>query len=259
MSKYEETIIGAPCWVDLTSANLEAVKPFYKTLFDWDFADTGEQFGNYHIIAVGEDAVGGAMQYSPEFMGPDEISAWAVYFGTTDAEAALATAQAHGGAAISPAYAVPGQGTMAVAVDPSGSQYGLWQPAERKGFDRWQEPGFPGWFEYQTRDAETARTYYSAVLGAELAAEDMGEGETYHTLNINGEPQAGIFDATNYMPEGGQSFWGVYFIVTDTDAVVELAQQHGGKTLMEPTDSPYGRMAMILDPAGAFFFVISAD
>lgn len=259
MPKFEKTVIGAPCWIDLTSTDLEAVKPFYKALFNWSFEDTGPEFGNYNIISIGEDTVGGSMQYNAEFMGPVPINAWSMYFATEDTEASITKAVELGGKGYTPAMQVGDQGTMGEVTDPSGALVGLWQPNQRKGFDRWGEHGFPGWFELHTRDFDAASTFYPALLGAELGTEPMGDGMRYATLNINGEPSAGIWDIKGVLPDETPSQWNVYLIVDDTDAALETATRNGGSVLMEPEDTTYGRMATIADPAGATFNIISGD
>ncbi|MCO5217970.1 MAG: VOC family protein [Thermomicrobiales bacterium] len=259
MPKNDQIIYGAPCWVDLTNTDIEGTKSFYNALFGWDFADMGEDFGHYNIITIGEDAVGGAMQYSPEFMGPNPINAWSVYFSAPSAEEAVASAVAHGGTVMAPPMQVAEQGTNAVVFDATGAEYGIWQPDQRVGFDRWGEHGFPGWFEMQTRDLDASVAYYSSVLPVELGDEPMPEGMSYKTLNINGQPHAGIYDATTVMPESVPNYWTIYFIVNDTDTAVAIAQAHGGTLVMPAMDSPHGRMAGLTDPAGAFFFVINDD
>ncbi len=258
MPKYDETIYGTPCWVDLTSTDLERVKPFYAALFNWSFTDTGEDFGHYNIISVGEDVVGGTMQYNPEFMGPVPIDAWSVYFATENVEDAIARAVDLGGKGYTEAMEIGDQGTSGEVTDPSGALIGLWQPNQRKGFDRWGEHGFPGWFELHTRDFEGASQFYPAFLGVEIATEPMGEGMRYGTLNVNGNATAGIWDIKGVLPEEAPSLWNVYLIVDDTDAAVETARQHGGAVMTEPEDSPYGRMSTLQDPAGASFIVISS-
>lgn len=257
MPKFEGPVSGAPCWVDLTVANMEGVKPFYNALFGWNFTDQGEQYGHYNIISVGDDVVGGAMQYVAEFMGPNEINDWSIYFASNDAAATLKAVEDNLGATVSPAMQVGDQGTMAVATDSTGTSFGIWQPDVRRGFDKWGEHGFPGWFELHTRDFDTATAFYGKVLGAEVNAEDMGGEGRYSTLNINGEPQAGILDAAQFMPDGASNFWAPYFIVDDTDAAIATANANGGSLLWGPEDSPYGRAAMLQDPSGASFFVIS--
>lgn len=259
MPKFEGPIYGAPCWVDFTSGDLAGVKPFYTALFGWEYEDQGEEFGGYNLISLNGAVVGGAMQYNSEFMGPDEINAWAVYFATENAEASLKLAQENGGQLVTPAMQVGDQGTMASAVDSGGAMYGLWQPGERKGFDKFGEHGFPGWFELHTRDFDKVKAYYAAVTGAEAKDMDMEGGPSYATLDINGESHAGIFDSTTSLPEGAPSFWAVYFIVNDTDVAVSTAKELGGSVAVEPVDSPFGRMSLLQDPKGTFFFVISGD
>jgi predicted enzyme related to lactoylglutathione lyase len=61
------------------------------------------------------------------------------------------------------------------------------------------------------------------------------------------------------MPEGEKNFWAPYFIVTDTDAAIVTANGSGGSLLWGPQDSPHGRAAMLQDPSGATFFVISGE
>lgn len=257
MPKYEETIFGSPCWIDLTSTDLDAVKPFYSSLFNWSFQDIGSDFGNYNIISVGDDVVGGAMQYNPEFMGPVPIDAWSLYFATEDVEASITQAVELGGKGYSAANEIGDQGTMGEVTDPSGALVGLWQPNQRRGFDRWGEHGFPGWFELHTRTFDVASEFYTKLFGAELGVEPMGEGMRYGTLNINGNPSAGIWDINGVLPEEVPTEWNIYLIVDDTDTALETVRQNGGSVLTEPEDTPHGRMSTIQDPAGATFNVIS--
>ena len=52
--------------------------------------------------------------------------------------------------------------------------------------------------------------------------------------------------------------WGVYITVENVDETVKQAQILGGKVLMQPTDIPtVGRFALIADPQGAHFAVIT--
>ena len=53
--------------------------------------------------------------------------------------------------------------------------------------------------------------------------------------------------------------WGVSFNVEDTDATVDAAKEHGGRVLLEATDIPIGRFAVLADPHGAVFGVIKLD
>jgi len=45
----------------------------------------------------------------------------------------------------------------------------------------------------------------------------------------------------------------VYWDVTDVDAAVARVEELGGTVVDAPTDTPYGRMSTVTDPAGAQF------
>ena len=51
--------------------------------------------------------------------------------------------------------------------------------------------------------------------------------------------------------------WGVYFSVVDADAIVTKAEALGASVLVEPTDIPAGRFAVLADPQGAVFNVMT--
>lgn len=255
MPKREKAIIGAPCWIELVPSDLEAVKPFYKQIFNWDFEDVGADMGHYNIISVDGDVVGGAMQHDASSMG-EWANYFSVFFATNDVAASLKKGEELGGHTAMPAMEVPGQGTFGVASDPCGAVYCLWAPGGRQGFDKFGEHGFPAWFELQTRDFAAESAFYAGVLGAELGTDEMGEGMTYHTLRINGEDQAGIFDITGILPEEVPTSWNIYFAVDDTDAAFAKALELGGSVMMEPQDTPYGRMAVFADPKGTAVSII---
>jgi predicted enzyme related to lactoylglutathione lyase len=50
--------------------------------------------------------------------------------------------------------------------------------------------------------------------------------------------------------------WHVYFAVDDADAAAAKVSGLGGSILVEPFDSPVGRIAVARDPQGAMFSVI---
>ena len=63
-------------------------------------------------------------------------------------------------------------------------------------------------------------------------------------------------DAANFLPEGVPSLWTVYFRTADADADVAKAVELGA-TVVEPTeDTPYGRLAGLNDPTGAYFKLV---
>jgi len=73
--------------------------------------------------------------------------------------------------------------------------------------------------------------------------------------------QGGMMPLTPEMAAGGgTTCWRVYFEVADCDAAVATATQQGGAVLVPAMDIPgVGRFAMLLDPAGAVFAVITSS
>lgn len=259
MPPFEKTVFGAPCWVDLTNTNLAKSKPFYHAVLGWEFTELGDEFGNYNIISRDGADLGGAMQYNAAFMGPNEINEWTVFFASENVEESLDAVTRHGGTVTMQPMQVADQGTSAGGIDPGGTSFGLWQPDQRKGFDRIGEPGFPAWFELQTREFAAASAFYSGVLGAALGTEEMDEEMQYHTLDINGEQTAGIWGIQGTLPDDAPGGWMIYFAVEDPDAAVVAVREHGGQVLSGPVDSGYGRMASVLDPAGTPLCLIKVN
>ena len=39
--------LGAPCWIDLTSSEVERAQDFYGAVFGWTFESAGPEYGGY--------------------------------------------------------------------------------------------------------------------------------------------------------------------------------------------------------------------
>ena len=145
---------------------------------------------------------------------------------------------------------VMGQGRMAMAADPSGAPFGLWQGQAHTGAQIVGEPDSMCWTELSTPDSAGARAFYSAVL--ERPVEDMGvPGFDYATVKVGDDDVAGVWGVP-----GEPARWTVYFAVDDADAAVARATAAGGSVVREAQDSPYGRFAIVADPFGAALAVM---
>ena len=83
----------------------------------------------------------------------------------------------------------------------------------------------------------------------------MGEGMAYTTLQVKGQPAAGMYGLTSDMlKQGVPPHWMVYFTVLDATQSAAKAKELGGKIVAGPLDAhDIGRMAVIEDPTGAKF------
>lgn len=249
---------GTPIWVDLGTTDLDAAKAFYADVLGWNFTSTGEEFGNYQMVDVGVP-VGGAALNMKETGEPDpDMPAWfTVYLKVDDAAAAVEQVVAHGGTVFVAPMAVGPLGTMAIVAAPSGAAFGLWEPAEFDGFDTSGRPGTAVWFDSNSTDFDADAAFYRDVFGWEITDEPMAEGMRYVTNAPGDRARAGLMDAAAILPEGVPAHWQVAFAVADTDASVARVVELGGSVVMPAQDSPYGRYAVVADPQGAPFGVIS--
>lgn len=258
---------GSPIWIDYTAGDFARQQDFYTALFGWTFEDQGEEFGHYQMIRKGDATVGGAMDADlmAQQMGGDvQPAAWSVYLKTEDIQQTMSLVEANGGSVPVPPMAVGPLGRMAVAMSAGGEAVGFWQPAEFEGHDLPLTEGTSVWFEVMSTDFAADARFYKAVAGWDLVP--MGDdgnadaegtedgGSTGYATSFGGErATAGLCDAKQWLPEGMPSYWRVYFQVPDMDAAVQTVEAKGGRVVDGPQDSPFGRVASVVDPAGATF------
>jgi predicted enzyme related to lactoylglutathione lyase len=145
------------------------------------------------------------------------------------------------------------QGTMALVTDSGGAAVGVWQPAAHQGFGLVGEAGAPVWHELHTRDYAGAVTFYRDVFGWETSVLSDTDEFRYTAMVKDGEQYAGILDATAFLPAGVPANWQVYLGADDVDGALAKVLELGGAIVQPAEDTPYGRIAGVTDPTGAFF------
>lgn len=245
---------GTPNWVDLSTPDPAAAQQFYSRLFGWKIVDTGEQFGHYGIAELDGKQVAGIGGQQP---GQEQPPAWTTYLATDDIAATAEAITANGGTVVAGPFPIEGSGQMAVAQDPAGAYFGVWQAEGMIGCARVNEPGTLIWNECMTRDAPAARAFYGAVFGHTYT--DIGvPGMDYTTIDGEGPGSTvgGMGAMGDDMPAQIPPHWMLYFQVTDADATAQEAKDAGGGVAHGPFDTPQGRVAILTDPQGAMFSVI---
>jgi predicted enzyme related to lactoylglutathione lyase len=240
---------GQPCWVDVSSPDVDASIGFYSRLFGWDACATPDpQAGGYTMFRLRERDVAA--------VGPlqdGEPPAWSTYFATEDASDTALRIREAGGTVLVEPFDVMDAGRMAIARDPTGAVFGLWQAGTHPGAQIVDEPGSFCWSELVTRDADRAIEFYGRVFG--WSPEPLPSGDRdfgYRIVKLDGRPLGRVFEVADRPPR-----WAVYFRVQRTDAATTRTSELGGSVQREPFDSPYGRIAVLADPAGATFSVIT--
>jgi predicted enzyme related to lactoylglutathione lyase len=239
---------GTPNWVDLAADDPEAAARFYAGLFGWtcDHRSSSE----YFVCSLdGEDIAGiGSKQPGTEHLP----SRWTTYLATEQLERTLDAVRAEGGRELVEPRDIAVQGRMAIAADPNGAIFGLWQAADHVGAERRSTPGSLVWSEALSRDYEAAKTFYAKVFGYRL--EDIGS--QYTALCAADHPVAGAGCFHPDMPVDTPPHWLPYFATVGTDATVAQVLERGGAVMGDPLDTDFGRMAVLSDPEGARFAVI---
>jgi hypothetical protein len=244
---------GTPCWIDLGAHDIVAAGAFYGGLFGWDVQQgPPEAFGYGMCLKDGRPVAGIGPAQGP----PGSTPGWTTYIATVGVDETAGKIKAAGGRVIEEPTDVTDVGRMAVAADPGGAVFGIWQARAHIGIGVANEPGAMCWNENLSRDYEAAKDFYRAVFGYEYG--DMsGDGFKYASLKLGGREVGGIGELDPGFPAGVQASWSVYFAVEDTDATAARAAAAGATVTRPPSDTPYGRMAAVTDPEGASFSLIS--
>ncbi|MGY1707112.1 VOC family protein [Geodermatophilus sp. SYSU D00697] len=241
---------GTPCWVDYGASDLEAAKDFYGRLLGWEFEGGDPEYGGYlNATRNGEPAAG-----MGPLMNPGDSPAWTTYFATDDSQATAARIREAGGTVVVEPMEVGPMGTMAIAVDPQGNAFGLWQSGTHTGCRIYNEPGSLVWNEAAVDDPAAAREFYGAVFGFTFDQVPMDDEMDYTTFATGENPLGGLGGHQPGSPKG----WAVCFSVASTDEAVATVEAAGGKVTMAPTDTEFGRFAVVEDPWGAPFSVMQA-
>ncbi|MFN0085681.1 MAG: VOC family protein [Blastocatellia bacterium] len=254
---------GMFCWVELGTSDQAGAKTFYSDLFGWTIDD--KPMGPDEVYTImqlnGKDA---AAMYT---LRPDLQQGvpphWMTYICVENADQAAEAITAAGGTVMMGPFDVSTMGRMAVAQDPTGAHFSVWQPGDNNGVGVKNEANAFCWAELATRDTAAAEAFYTRVFGWDPVHKEFGPikyTEYYpHGRAAEGMAVGGMMDMP---PELGDvpAHWAVYFAVADCDDAAARAKALGATVLAGPEDIPgVGRFAVMQDPQGAVFSTIKLD
>lgn len=246
---------GTFCWIDLNSTDQDNAREFYKGVFGWDSVDIPIGEGaTYTMFQIEGHDVAAVGQMGAEQQEMGMPSSWNNYISVDDVDAASVKAAQLGATVIAEPFPVFDSGRMSVLQDPTGAYVSLWEAENHIGAKLVNMPGALCWNELATHDIENAKAFYEDLLGWTTSVNDEGNYYTFH----NGERYAA--GMMQIAPDWGDNIpphWMAYIAVDDTDAAVARIQELGGHVLREPFDTSAGRMAVVTDPQGGAFSIIT--
>ncbi len=254
MAEYEA---GAPCWADVMLPDLEAGKRFYGALLGWTFgrSDPGR---HHYTLAHRDGKTVAALVAKPDGRMP---TSWNVYFATPDVRASVRAVTDAGGQVFAGPEPVGDDGVMAMAADPTGGVFGLWQGGRHEGFGLKDAPGSFCWTELTTRHPETADPFYRTVFGYRTEQiGTVGGPFDYEVWSLRDGPDGSYAGGRMRMdpaaPAQLPAHFTVLYGVEDCDAAARTVLALGGRVRTPPETTPYGRLAEVSDDQGARFTVI---
>jgi predicted enzyme related to lactoylglutathione lyase len=126
---------GGLCWEDLRSADPDAARAFYSTVFGYTYEGLEAAGPDYALFFSrrGEAPLGGMGGLMRAPAGTP--SHWVVYFGVDDVPAAVQRAGEAGGTVLAPPFETP-YGHMAAVTDPAGAVFWISDPGATEQPDR---------------------------------------------------------------------------------------------------------------------------
>ena len=244
------TLVGAPTWLELATFDPEVSLPFYSGLFGWTADDPTPGPGDYRMLRLDGLVVAGLVPAT-------SVDGWHVFLHTTDAVETAAKAEVAGGTIAELPTPMLELGVRDELIDPTGAWVGAWQPRTLAGLEVQGAPGAAVWFELHARDFAVAVRFYQDAFA--WTVESIGDSDEFRMVTFPegaGEAAlAGIYDSARDELER-DSHWQVYFAVDDVDATAARAEELGGLVVTGPEDSPYGRLAYVMDPMGVPFSIM---
>lgn len=242
------SVYGAPCWVSLTSRDIQATEEFYTAVLGWRWRPG--KLGDPFRIALADDVpVAGIAAVAAMWQ---MAVAWTPYFAVRSADEAVSRAQERGGtAAVGPISLPPGR--AALLADRDGATFGIWAGELFTDWDAWRTSR-PAFIRLHTRDAFDAAIFYGEIFdwgSGEGCCEVGYEGDEV-VLRNQGDVVARIESgALGAAPDPSlRPHWQIHFAVRDVGACARAAERHGGSVLSLDADE-----AVLRDADGAQFTV----
>ena len=251
-AETQSDFTGCFVWHELASPDPEAAIKFYGRVLGWTATPVPEM--SYTVMNADGQEVAGIRSAFPQ-----EPQAWGGYIGTKDVDGIAKRIAQSGGTICREPGDIPGIGRFAVALDPFGAAFNLFNPIPKETPDQ-RQPGMPGhvgWNELRAGEWQRAFAFYADLFGwTKDRAVDMGPMGTYQIFAIHGVPSGGMLTigacGMNLSPS-----WMFYWNVKDVDDSVRTLKEAGGEVTQGPMQVPGGSwIVQARDPQNVAFALV---
>lgn len=234
---------GTFIWADLSSFRPEVTKEFYRKVMGWRFDD--------YVASVAAGPVAGLYEMPAKFQAINMPSFWMSYIAVDDVSAVTEIAKAKGGKVELGPAPFEGGGTYALIRDPLGAGFTVYSGSAFEGGATGL--GARAGHGLFVSDASAVTGFYTALFGWEFSNAKAGVSE----ILLDGACIAHVHEIPDPAVRGKEQYWGVYFQVSDLQAIAAKISAMGGEIVAE-IDLPEGPAILARDPDGGAFFLLGS-
>jgi predicted enzyme related to lactoylglutathione lyase len=235
---------ATPCWAELATSDVVGAQRFYRELLGWE-ADP-----ELPLFRLNGLAVAGIAQASG-------APGWLTYISVEDIGTIPAAVARAGGTLLLPPTEVGDRGQMALFADAQGAVLATWRRGTFGGAQIGNEPNTVCWSELASREHDQSAAFYATVFGWAVRDGELVRGVEYSEWMSAGRVVAGMVPMGPEWPADVPPHWRITIEVQDAAETVRRCVDLGGQLLIGPLNAVIGDYAMLLDPYGAMFAVIS--
>jgi len=238
------------CWHGIITTDTEKATTFYGNALPFSIVTTEMGGDNVSMVAAGD--IPRAHIAAPPAEGIP--SHWEHYLRVDDVDASTAAAEANGGQVLVPPTDIP-PGRFSAVASPSGAVFNLFHEAdEATAANPPAGAGSVHWTELHSKDVDADLAWLTSSFGFDIDEMPMPDGP-YFILKSGDAMCGGVMAQQN--PEA-PAMWLPWIEVTDVDATLSNIDAAGGRAVTPLMDVPtVGRMAVVADPTGGVFGVIT--
>jgi predicted enzyme related to lactoylglutathione lyase len=248
---------GTIGWADVAVPDTAAGAAFYEGLFGWETQSGESDSVPYSMFSKDGKVVAGMGELGPEQIEAGQPPVWSSYVIVDDVDSTFAKAIELGATPIMEPMDVMDAGRMFFIIDPVGAAVGFWESGTHDGAEVFNVPSAMTWNEIASRNLDSAVSFYGELLGWDAEAMDF-DGFPYTMFKVGERSNGGAYDMSGMMPDDVPAHWLTWFVVEDCEKAAATVADLGGSILRPPETSGMGVSAVVADPFGATFGIITA-